>query len=195
MAWQYIRGAKGQFAGSTGGRHGGGGGGGGGKGGGAKGGGKKVAVVKVSKSGKMSTHPGRVRNKGATAAVSPKSRVYLQKSGPSRRGVAVTQIKNGRTVAPRDSHVTRSAVGGRSGVRGSRVLGNTRQRVGTPVGGNRNIRFVSRGHAVARSATLPVSGIRAAGRAHSTGVRTGARMTQTAPRSGYLVAYGPRVKG
>ena len=194
MAWQYLRGAKGQFAGSTGGRRGGGGGGGGGgsKGGGGKKTGKVTLTVKT-KNGKAVTRTAdaRYRRKGVTATHGA-NRLYLQKSGSRTRAVAVTRIKNGRAVTPKDSHVTRSAVGGWTS-RGR--VGNTRLRPGTPIGGNRNIRYVSRGHAVARSVSLPASRARQLGRAHSYGSKVGSMRSQIQPKSGYLVSYGPRVKG
>lgn len=117
------------------------------------------------------------------------ARVYVQRTGRRERTVAVSQLKNGRLTTPRDSIITRRAVGGRTG-----RLGNTRQKIGSPIGGNRNMRYVARGHAATRMVTLPTALGRGAARAYSAGANYRATRTGTPPRSGYVVAYGPRVR-
>lgn len=70
----------------------------------------------------------------------------------------------------------------------------TKISIGSPVGGNRNVRYVSRINAVASLTGGGALGIRAAGRATS---RHGARGINAGriPKSGYIVARAPRVRG
>lgn len=63
-----------------------------------------------------------------------------------------------------------------------------RARVGSPISGNKNVRYVSRTNAVARGGLTTGAIPRAAGRAVS---RRGASRS-TAPKGGYVVSYNTR---
>jgi hypothetical protein len=175
----YIRGDKGRFAGSI--RRGGSGGA--RRGRMAKGGGGSGDVAL------------RRRYAGYTERnAGPNGRHYIQRNAAgTRRVVKVQQIKNGKLVTPKDSVWTRRAVGGRTPTARS-PLGATgaRNRVGSPINGNKNVRYVSRTHAVTRISRAPAD--RAVGRAFSAGANRRAAARNTLPRNGYVVTYGPRFK-
>lgn len=173
MARYYIRGDKGRFAGSTGGS------------GGFVGG-------RRSRGGGGTVYRGRRKGFTPAAASAPRGangRIYVQQAGRYQRTVAVTRIKNRKFTYPPDSLATRRAIGGRSG-----RMGNTRWKVGSPIGGNSNMRYVSRASVAARTVTPPTSRARIYTRAYSSGVRRTTIERGRLPRSGYVVAYGPRTK-
>lgn len=172
----YIRGDDGKFAGSI--RRGGGSGG-GKKGGG---GGSKDVALRRRYAGYTQRAPG------------ANGRQYIQRNAAgTRRVVTVQQIKNGKLVTPKDSVMTRRAVGGRTPVARS-PFGATgaRNRVGSPLGGDKNVRYVSRTHTVTRISRAPAD--RSVGRAHSAVAAKRAARRGTLPRNGYVVTYGPRFK-
>jgi hypothetical protein len=113
------------------------------------------------------------------------ARTYSQRrSLGANRQVRVQEVRGGKVGAtvPKNSYVTRTAVG-------------TRGRVGTPLGGNRNARFVSRTHATTRALTpgTPHAPARGIGRAHSRAVVRNANRTGNASKvNGYIVNYGSR---
>jgi len=113
-----------------------------------------------------------------------------RKSG-SGRSVKVSQLKNGRkTKISRKRMVatglqTRGTIGVFTGNRAPRML-----RPGSPVRGNKNMRYVSRTHTVLTGGGKLLGGLQAvspAGRAHSAIVN---RRSGGKPKSGYIVEYG-----
>ena len=162
----YIRGDKGRFAGSI--RRGSGG--------------RGSTALRRRAAGFTQTSAG----KGG--------RQYIQRNAAGTlRVVTVQQIKNGRLVTPKDSVLTRRAVGGRTTViRSPFGATGARNRVGSPLDGNKNRRYVSRTHAVTRVSPYP--DVRGAGRATSAVSARRAAKRDTLPKSGYVVTYGPRFK-
>lgn len=143
--------------------------------------GSRPVEFRRRRAGYTPTNVNRPRNANA--------RVYIQRTGRHERTVIVTRLRNGRATMPKDSIITRRAVGGRTG-----RLGNTRQKIGSPINGNKNLRYVARGHAITRAVQPPLSRNRVLARAYSNVRRMHADNRRTPPRSGYVVAYGPRVR-
>ncbi len=102
-----------------------------------------------------------------------------------RRGTAtVTRIRNGKATKP-------GQVGARLAT-GNAVSRRVGIRPGTPLGGNKNVRFLSPGHVKARG-VFPVTGsglvdARGIGRARSRHVASKA----TKAPNGYVVSYSPK---
>jgi hypothetical protein len=91
------------------------------------------------------------------------------------RQTRVTQLVNGRAVKP--------------GKLGARVFAAGRVgRAGSPIKGNKNVRFVSRGHGALRAASINPIG---AGTKLGIGRALSARAVRgdRAPRNGYVVSY------
>lgn len=99
-----------------------------------------------------------------------------------RGGTAsVTKLKRGGgTTRP-----GRVAAGIAAGTPTSRLTRGAR--VGSPIGGNRNVRYVSRTNLVARGA-IGAGVVRAGGRA----VSARAAGSSRTPKGGYVVSYSPR---
>ena len=201
MARTFIRGDGGRFAGSKG---GGGGGGRGGKGGkGAGSGGLKPVRVRAGAVPTGKYTGGRRRISGAKVYTRPETgriggqqvgaRRYVSSRRGSTRDALVFKVgKNGRPTRtpPRDSMMTRAAVGK-----------GTRLRPGSPIRGNRNVRYVSPITAASRTgpgyAVLggPLATARLAGRAHSAATLRVAARGGRNPQTGYVVMYGARAPG
>lgn len=154
------------------------GGGGGGGGGGSFG--PNRASTKGRTRGESIRDTGTGRSYGA--------RTYNQRRafGPDRQ-VRVQEVRGGRVggSVPANSRMTRAAVG-------------TRGRVGTPLGGSRNARFVSRQHAAIRAVSPGAVGhpARGGGRLHSrTVARNANRSGSGAKVNGYIVHYSSRGAG
>lgn len=107
------------------------------------------------------------------------ARVYHQGAGRNRT-VTVQQLKGGRlsSTPPRGWHGSnaRGAVG-------------TIGRPGSPIGGNKNVRYVSPIHANTRSNMPLLTNNRAFGRGTSAGTNRRATKQGSAPRRGYIVTY------
>jgi len=95
-------------------------------------------------------------------------------AGIRHKEVTVTRLKNGKAVRP--------------GRIGAAVATQRIGKAGSPIGGNKNVRHVSRTSAVIRTLQGPVYGVSPAGRALS--ARTVRRSSP--PKSGYIVQYTPR---
>jgi hypothetical protein len=180
MARQYLRGANGRFAGST-----------GGGGGVSRGPGRSAATYTRHRTGFMPDRPVVALHGGGRSVA---ARTYIQQSGRNQRAAHVVGVRNGRVYTPRDTYLTRRAVGGRTGYGpGHRVLGSTRRRVGAPLG-NKSIRYVSRAHAGTRAITGPGHLARLYGRTGSSVAARRSRRTAGALPNGYIVNYGPRYR-
>lgn len=113
----------------------------------------------------------------------------------STGGSGAVYARNPRTRAGRGSVTfglnprrTRVGIVGRTAARSA---GRTGFRPGSPIKGNKNVRYVSRTSAAVRVVTLQPSLARGLGRvASARGARQIAR--GHTPRRGYIVAYGPR---
>lgn len=92
------------------------------------------------------------------------------------RNMRITQLKNGKPVKP--GRIAKANAAYRIG------------RVGSPLNGNKNVRYVSRTHAALRLASTaqPNLDLRGAGRYVS---RRGATAA-TQPKTGYIIQYQPR---
>jgi hypothetical protein len=118
------------------------------------------------------------------------ARRYVSSRRGSTRDALVFKVgKNGRPTSspPRDNMMTRGAVGK-----------GTRTRPGSPIGGNKNVRYVSSVTAASRSVPghIALGGRgRVVGRAHSASVTRRAARGGGGPRNGYVVMYGARAPG
>lgn len=140
------------------------------------GGGWSVGMTGTAKGGTRTTVVGKLPRKG----------VELQTPGGQR----------GRFYATKKEAILVSRVhrDGSTSVPGRFVGGNLAARkIGSPIGGNKNLRYASRTNVIASSTGWLSPGLRGVGRYTS---RRGAIALNTpgsAPRSGYVVARGPRV--
>lgn len=161
------------------GRFAGGGGGGGGR---SSSGGGGTRNIKPGRKGNWGTHTQKVsgytsQGKKRTASVSSTTRSLRAGKGKRSTAYVYKVGKQGRLMKNPRKNAVRMI-----------TSANKRARPGSPVG-NKNVRYISRGHAASRVIGAPGSLARMAGRAHSKSVVARAKRGGTF-KPGYVVSYG-----